>query len=108
MDRVGKMFTKIGKDISIAVKAGGTSPDGNPALRRALQNARAANMPKDKVEAAIKRASGQGAEQYDVVLYEGYAPHGIAILVECATNNVVRTVANIRSHFKSHGGNMGN
>ena len=107
MDRVGKQFTKIGKDIAIAVKAGGTSPDGNPALRRALQNARAANMPKDKVETAIKKASGQGAAAYDIVIYEGYAAHGIALLVEAATDNVTRTVANVRHHFKAHGGNMG-
>jgi YebC/PmpR family DNA-binding regulatory protein len=107
MDRVGKQFTKVGKDIAIAVKSGGTSPDGNPALRRALQNARAVNMPKDKVEAAIKKASGHGAADYDIVLYEGYGPHGIAILVETATDNVTRTVANIRNYFKSNGGNMG-
>ncbi|TMQ09209.1 MAG: YebC/PmpR family DNA-binding transcriptional regulator [Deltaproteobacteria bacterium] len=107
MDRVAKQFTKIGKDIAIAVKTGGTSPDGNPALRRALQNARAVNMPKDKVEAAIKKASGQGATHYDVILYEGYAPHGIAMLVEAATDNVTRTVANVRHHFKAHGGNLG-
>jgi len=107
MDRVAKQFTKIGKDIAIAVKSGGTSPDGNPALRRALQNARAVNMPKDKVEAAIKKASGQGAADYDIVIYEGYGPHGIAVLVEAATDNVTRTVANVRHHFKAHGGNMG-
>jgi YebC/PmpR family DNA-binding regulatory protein len=107
MDRVAKQFTKVGKDIAIAVKAGGASPDGNPALRRALQNARAVNMPKDKVEAAIKKASGQGAAEYEVVIYEGYAPHGIALLVETATDNVTRTVANVRHHFKAHGGNLG-
>src|SRR5882724_2090588 len=107
MDRVAKQFTKVGKDIAIAVKSGGTSPDGNPALRRALQNARALNMPKDRVEAAIKKASGQGATNYDVIIYEGYGPHGIAMLVEAATDNVTRTVANIRHHFKAHGGNMG-
>src|SRR5436190_11732086 len=107
MDRVGKQFTKIGKDIAIAVKAGGPSPDANPALRRALQNARAVNMPKDKVEAAIKKASGQGATNYDIVLYEGYGPHGIALVVETATDNVTRTVANVRHAFKAHGGNMG-
>src|SRR5262249_12600108 len=107
MDRVGKQFTKIGKDIAIAVKSGGTSPDGNPALRRALQNARAANMPKDRIETAIKKASGQGATHYDIVIYEGYAPHGIALLVEAATDNVTRTVANVRHHFKAHGGNLG-
>ena len=107
MDRVGKLFTKVGKEISIAVKAGGPSPDGNPALRRALQNARAVNMPKDRIENAIKKASGQGGTAYEIVIYEGYAPHGIAVLVETATDNVTRTVANIRHHFKAHGGNMG-
>jgi len=107
MDRVAKQFTKINKDIAIAVKASGPSPEGNPALRRALQNARAVNMPKDKVEAAIKKASGQGATNYEIVLYEGYAPHGIALIVETATDNVTRTVANIRHHFKANGGNMG-
>lgn len=107
MDRVAKQFTKINKDIAIAVKNGGTSPDGNPALRRALQNARAVNMPKDKVETAIKKASGQGAADYDIILYEGYAPHGIPVLVEAATDNVTRTVANVRHAFKANGGNMG-
>jgi len=107
MDRVAKQFSKVGKDIAIAVKAGGTSPDGNPALRRALQNARALNMPKEKVEAAIKKASGQGAADYDIIIYEGYAPHGIALMVEAATDNVTRTVANVRHYFKANGGNMG-
>jgi YebC/PmpR family DNA-binding regulatory protein len=106
-NKMAKLFTRISKDIAIAVKAGGTSPDTNPTLRRALQNARAANMPKDKIEGAIKRASGQGAENYEVVLYEGYGPHGIAVIVETATNNVVRTVANVRMHFKDAGGSMG-
>jgi YebC/PmpR family DNA-binding regulatory protein len=106
-DRMAKAFTRIGKDIAIAVKAGGPSPDSNPALRRMIQNARAANMPKDKIENAIKKASGQGAEHYDIVLYEGYAPHGIAIIVETATNNGTRTVANVRSAFKTYGGAMG-
>jgi len=106
-DRMAKAFTRIGKDIAIAVKAGGPSPESNPALRRMIQNARAANMPKDKIENAIKKASGQGAESYDLVMYEGYAPHGIAVMVETATNNVVRTVANVRSAFKTYGGTMG-
>ncbi|HEX4621772.1 MAG TPA: YebC/PmpR family DNA-binding transcriptional regulator, partial [Myxococcaceae bacterium] len=106
-NKMAKLFTRISKDIAIAVKAGGTNPDHNPALRRALQNARAGNMPKDKVEAAIKRASGQDSANYEVVLYEGYAPHGIALLVETATDNVVRTVANVRMHFNKHGGNLG-
>ena len=107
MDRVAKQFTKINKDIAIAVKAGGPSPDANAALRRALQNARAVNMPKDRVETAIKKASGQGATEYEIILYEGYAPHGVALLVEAATDNVTRTVANVRHAFKAHGGNMG-
>ncbi len=106
-NRMAKVFTRIAKDIAIAVKAGGPSADTNPALRRAIQNARGANMPKDKVEAAIKRASGQDQKAYEVVLYEGYGPHGVAIVVETATDNVVRTVANVRMHFKDHGGNLG-
>lgn len=106
-DKMAKAFTRVGKDIAIAVKAGGTSPDSNPALRRALQNAKAVNMPKDKVEAAIKRASGHDQKAYDVVLYEGYGPHGVPVLVETATDNVTRTVANIRMHFKANGGNFG-
>ena len=105
-DRMSKAFTRIGKDIAIAVKAGGTSPDGNPALRRAIQNARAVNMPKDRIEAAIKRASGQSAADYQEVLYEGYGPNGIAVLVETATDNPTRTVANVRGHFNKHGGNL--
>lgn len=107
MDRVGKQFAKIGKEIAIAVKASGPSPDGNPTLRRLLVNARAVNMPKDRVEAAIKKASGQGGASYDIVIYEGYGPHGIAIMAETATDNVTRTVANIRHAFKANGGNMG-
>jgi len=106
MDRVAKQFTKVGKDISIAVKSGGTSPDGNPALRRALQNARALNMPKDKVEAAIKRASGRDAANYHEVVYEGYAPHGVALLVETATDNPTRTVAGVRNIITKGGGNL--
>jgi YebC/PmpR family DNA-binding regulatory protein len=106
-DKMAKAFTRIGRDIAMAVKAGGPDPGTNPALRRMVQNARAANMPKDKIENAIKKASGQGAENWDIVLYEGYAPHGIAVIVETATNNVVRTVANVRSAFKTYGGNMG-
>ena len=107
-DRMSKLFTRVGKDIAIAVKASGPNPEANPGLRRAIQNARAVNMPKDKVESAIKRASGQDAESYDEILYEGYAPHGIAVLVETATNNPTRTVANVRMHFNKKGGNLGN
>lgn len=106
-NKMAKLFTRISKDITIAVKAGGPNPDSNAALRRALQNARAANMPKDKVENAIKRATGQDAKSYDIVMYEGYAPHGIAVLVETATDNVVRTVANVRAAFNKNGGNLG-
>ena len=107
MDRVGKLFTKVGKEIAMAVKAGGPNPEANHALRRAMTNARAVNMPKDRIEAAVKKASGAGAAAYETVIYEGYAAHGIAVLVETATDNVTRTVANIRHAFKAHGGNMG-
>jgi YebC/PmpR family DNA-binding regulatory protein len=107
-DKMAKAFTRVGKDIAMAVKAAGPKPDSNPALRRAIQNARAVNMPKDKVEAAIKRASGQTAAAYEEVIYEGYGPHGIAVLVESATDNPTRTVANIRTAFSRFGGNMGN
>lgn len=107
-DRMAKQFARIGKDITIAVKAGGPDPAHNPQLRRVIQNARSVNMPKDKVEAAIKRASGADAESYDEVLYEGYGPHGVAIIVETATNNTTRTVANLRTHFNKGGGNLGN
>jgi len=106
-NRMAKVFTRISKDIAIATKSGGPNPDTNPALRRALQNARGANMPKDKVEAAIKRASGQDQQNFEVVLYEGYGPHGVAVVVETATDNVVRTVANVRMHFRNNGGNLG-
>ena len=106
-DRMSKQFARIGKDITIAVKAGGPTPENNPALKRVIQNARALNMPKDKIEAAIKRASGQGATDYEQVLYEGYAPHGVAVLIETATDNSTRTVANLRSHFSHVGGSLG-
>ncbi len=105
-NKMAKVFTRISKDIAISVKAGGPDPAHNAALRRALQNARAANMPKDKVEGAIKRASGQDQQAYEIVLYEGYGPHGVAMVVETATDNVVRTVANVRLAFKTHGGNL--
>ncbi|MEJ7589539.1 MAG: YebC/PmpR family DNA-binding transcriptional regulator, partial [Ferruginibacter sp.] len=95
-DKMAKNFTRIGKEIVIAVKAGGPDPNGNAALRRCYQNARSVGMPKDRVEAAIKRAMGKEMIHYDEVLYEGYAPHGIAILVETATDNPTRTVANVR------------
>ena len=107
-DRMAKQFTRIGKEIVIAVKAGGPNPDDNPALRRCYQNARSAGMPKDRVEAAIKRAMGKDTSNYEEILYEGYAPHGVAILVETATDNHVRTVANVKSHFNKGNGAMGN
>ncbi len=106
-DRMSKQFTRIGKEINIAVKAGGGNPDTNPALRRCMQNAKSVNMPKDRVEAAIKKALGKDTENYEEYLYEGYAPHGVAILVETATDNPTRTVANVRSHFNKGGGAMG-
>ncbi|GAB5536338.1 MAG: YebC/PmpR family DNA-binding transcriptional regulator [Rubricoccaceae bacterium] len=106
-DRMAKQFTRVGKEIVIAVKAGGPDPDMNPQLRRAMQNAKGVNMPKDKVEAAIKRAMGKDTETYDEVLYEGYGPHGVALLIETATDNVNRTVANLRTVFSRGGGNLG-
>lgn len=107
-DRMAKQFTRIGKEIAIAVKAGGPDPNTNPALRRCFQNAKSVNMPKDRVEAAIKRASGKEMENYEEILYEGYGPHGVAILVETATDNHVRTVANVKSHFNKGNGALGN
>jgi len=107
-DRMAKQFSRIGKEIAIAVKAGGPDPNINPALRRCMQNAKAVNMPKDRVEAAIKRAMGKEMENFEEILYEGYGPHGVAILVETATDNHVRTVANIKSHFNKGGGVLGN
>lgn len=105
---MAKQFSRIGKEISIAVKAGGPDPATNPALRRCIQNARSVNMPKDRIEAAIKRASGKEMANFEEVLYEGYAPHGVAILVETATDNTTRTVANVRSHFNKGNGSLGN
>jgi YebC/PmpR family DNA-binding regulatory protein len=107
-DRMAKGFTRIGKDIAIAVKQGGPNPDNNPRLRMAMQNAKGLNMPKDRVEAAIKRASSKDEKDFQEVVYEGYAPHGIPVVVECATDNPTRTVANVRLHFSKNGGSMGN
>lgn len=106
-NRMAKQFARIAKDINMAVKSGGGDPQSNPALRRVIQNARAVNMPKDKVEAAIKRATGRDAANYEEVIYEGYAPHGIALLVETATDNTTRTVATVRNLMGKHGGNLG-
>ena len=107
-DRMAKQFTRVGKEIAIAVKKGGPDPDTNPMLRRVMQNAKSFNMPKDRIEAAIKNAMGKDTSNYDEVLYEGYAPHGVAILVVTATDNTTRTVANVRSHFNKGGGALGN
>jgi YebC/PmpR family DNA-binding regulatory protein len=107
-DKMAKGFTRIGKDIAIAVKQGGPNPDNNPRLRMAIQNAKGMNMPKDRVEAAIKRASSKEEKDFQEVIYEGYAPHGVPVLVECATDNPTRTVANIRLRFSKNGGSMGN
>jgi YebC/PmpR family DNA-binding regulatory protein len=106
-DRMAKQFTRIGKEIAIAVKSGGPDPGSNPSLRRCFQNAKSVNMPKDRVEAAIKRAMGKEMDNYEEILYEGYAPHGVAVLVETATDNPIRTVANLRSYFTKGNGNMG-
>jgi YebC/PmpR family DNA-binding regulatory protein len=106
-DKMAKNFTRIGKEIAIAVKAGGPDPTSNAALRRCYQNAKSCNMPKDRVEAAIKRAMGKDIVNYDELLYEGYGPHSIAILVESATDNNTRTVANLRAHFNKGGGALG-
>jgi YebC/PmpR family DNA-binding regulatory protein len=106
-DKMAKQFTRIGKEINMAVKAGGPDPDTNSALRRCIINAKAVNMPKDRVEAAIKRAMGKDKTDYEEMLYEGYAPYGVAVLVEAATDNGTRTVANIRVHFSRGGGALG-
>jgi YebC/PmpR family DNA-binding regulatory protein len=106
-DKMAKQFTRIGKEIDIAVKQGGPDPDNNSALRRCIINAKAVNMPKDRVEAAIKRAMGKDKTDYHEEVYEGYAPHGIAVLVETATDNPTRTVANVRMHFNKNHGSLG-
>ena len=105
-NRMAKQFARVGKEIAIAVRVGGPDPNSNPALRRAIQNARAVNMPKDNVQSAIKRASGKDATNYTEIIYEGYAPHGVAVLVEAATDNPTRTVANVRNIFDNTGGNF--
>src|SRR6476659_10255197 len=107
-DKMAKQFTRLGKEIDMAVKMGGPDPDNNSALRRCIINAKAVNMPKDRVEAAIKRAMGKDKTDYHEMLYEGYAPHGVALLVETATDNPTRTVANVRMHFNKGEGSLGN
>lgn len=104
---MSRTFTRIGKEITIAAKSGGPDPDTNPRLRVLMQNAKAANMPKDTVERAIKKATEKDSSDYKEIVYEGYGPYGIAIVVEAATDNNTRTVANVRSYFNKHGGNLG-
>lgn len=106
-DRMAKAFTRIGKEIAIAVKQGGPNPDNNPRLRLAIQNAKGANMPKDRVDAAIKRASSKDEKNYEELTYEGYGPNGVAIVIEAATDNPTRTVANIRMYFSKGEGSLG-
>jgi YebC/PmpR family DNA-binding regulatory protein len=105
--KMAKAFTKIGRDIVMAVKTGGPNPDSNPRLRLIMQNAKAVNMPKANVESAIKRASDKDTSNYEEVIYEGYAPHGVPVLVECTTNNPTRTVASIRMYFSRAEGALG-
>jgi len=105
--RMSKAFNRIARDINVAVKAGGIDPKTNPRLRIAIQNAKSVNMPKDRVDAAIKRASDKDTSGYSEITYEGYGPHGIAIIVECATDNPTRTVANVRHHFMKSNGSLG-
>lgn len=104
---MSRTFTRIGKEITIAAKSGGGDPDNNPRLRVLMQNAKAANMPKENVERAIKKATEKDASDYKEIVYEGYAPHGVAIVVETATDNNQRTVANVRSYFNKFGGSLG-
>ncbi|WP_299248259.1 YebC/PmpR family DNA-binding transcriptional regulator [uncultured Cytophaga sp.] len=106
-DRMAKAFTRLGKEIVMAAKQGGANIDTNARLRTAVNNAKGLNMPKDRIDAAIKRASGKDESDYEEVVFEGYGPYGIAILVECATDNNTRTVANVRSYFTRSGGALG-
>lgn len=106
-DKMAKGFTRMGKEIAIAIKLGGSDPTGNSRLRVAIQNAKGINMPKDRIEAAIKRASSKDTSNLEEVVYEGKGPYGIAILIECATDNPTRTVANVRMYFNKYGGELG-
>ena len=106
-DKMAKQFSKASKHITIAVKQGGPDPDTNVLLRRAIQNAKAVQMPKDKIVNAIKKASDKDTSNYDEIVYEGMAPHGVAVVVETATDNAQRTVANVRSYFRKKGGSLG-
>ncbi|HOG25958.1 MAG TPA: YebC/PmpR family DNA-binding transcriptional regulator [Bacteroidales bacterium] len=104
---MSRTFTRLGKELTIAAKQGGTDPENNPRLRALIQTARSENMPKDNIERAIKRAEEKDKGDYREVVYEGFGPHGVAIIVETATDNTTRTVANIRSYFNKYGGNLG-
>lgn len=106
-DKMAKVFTKLGKEIAISVKQGGPDPDGNPRLRTAIQNARGVNMPKDRIDGAIKRASSKEEGNFEEMVYEGYGPHGVPIVIECATDNPTRTVANVRMYFNRGNGTLG-
>lgn len=106
-NKMSKVFTRLGKEIVIAVKAGGPDPDTNAKLRTVIQNAKGASMPKDRIEAAISRASNKDEKDYEEVVYEGYGPHGIAVIIETATDNINRTVANVRHYFTKAGGSLG-
>jgi len=105
-DKMSKVFPKLAKTITIAAKEGGSNPDMNPRLRSAIQNAKAQNMPKDNIEAAIKRSLGKEADAYTEVNYEGKGPHGVLVFVECATDNTTRTVANVKAYFNKVGGSL--
>ncbi|MGI6479459.1 MAG: YebC/PmpR family DNA-binding transcriptional regulator [Salinivirgaceae bacterium] len=105
-DKMSKIFPKLAKSITIAAKEGGPDPDLNAKLRTAILNAKAQNMPKDNIDAAIKRAAGKDCEDYSEVLYEGKGPHGVMVVVECATDNPTRTVANVKSYFNKAGGSL--
>ena len=104
---MARTFTKLGKDISIAVKSGGPNPETNSRLRVLIQMAKSENMPKDNIERAIKKASEKSSEDYKEITYDGYAPYGIALVIECATDNTTRSVANVRSYFNRYGGTLG-
>ncbi len=106
-DAMSKIFTKLGREIAMSVKSGGPDQETNPRLRAAIRNAKHANMPKDRVEAAIKKASSKEEKDFEEIVYEGYGPHGIAIVIETATDNPTRTVANVRLYFNRGGGSLG-
>ena len=105
-DKMSKVFPRLAKSITVAAKEGGTDPDLNARLRSAIQNAKAQNMPKDNIDAAIKRASGKDAADFTEIVYEGKGPHGVLVIIECATDNPTRTIANIKSYFNKAGGGL--